>query len=81
MQHHNYTSNMIDTITVAIKAGTNLELGSRAFDYIVSQSTHPSPSSTYIVRTCVSEVRVSQLSIQYAARGWRQQGWISDCQK
>ena len=34
-QHH-YTSNDIDTATVAIKAGTNLELGSRIFDNIVS---------------------------------------------
>ena len=34
-QHH-YTSNDIDTATVAIKAGTNLELGSRVFDNIVS---------------------------------------------
>ena len=41
MTHHNYTHNMIDTVTVAIKAGTNLELGSRAFDHIVShQSSH-----------------------------------------
>ena len=34
-QHH-YTDNDIDTATVAIKAGTNLELGSRIFDKIVS---------------------------------------------
>ena len=47
MERHNYTSNMIDTITAAIKAGTNLELGSRAFDNIVSRS-YPSCTHMYV---------------------------------
>ena len=38
MTHHNYTHNLVDTATVAIKAGTNIELTSRTrvFDSIVS---------------------------------------------
>ena len=72
---------MIDTITVAIKAGTNLELGSRSFDYIVSQSHTRRHYLLTLYVHAYPEYRVSQLSVQYAARGWRQQGWISDCQK